>query len=110
MLAYAAAALPLLMLFTQSGLGFGTGFNHQTVPAGVVEEAEELGYEPFKSGPQRVLMGEAEIAAALCQMGGQIVADCRELGRLLILGVRGAGSQLAQRLAHSSSRRATRRR
>ena len=73
-----------------------------------IKEAEELGYEPFKSGPQRVLMGEAEIAAALCQMGGQIVADCRELGRLLILGVRGAGSQLAQRLANEIARQTKR--
>jgi pyrimidine operon attenuation protein/uracil phosphoribosyltransferase len=64
-----------------------------------IKEAEELGYEPFRSGPQRVLMNEAEIAAALHRMGEQIVADCRELDRLLILGVRGAGSQLAQRLA-----------
>ena len=27
-----------------SGLGFGTGFDHGTIPAGVVEEAEELGF------------------------------------------------------------------
>ena len=64
-----------------------------------IKEAEELGYEPFKSGPQRVLMSEADIANALANMGGQILRDCREPERLLILGVRGAGSQLAQRLA-----------
>ena len=69
-----------------------------------IKEAEELGYEPFKSGPQRVLMGEGDIAAALAKMGEQIASDCRENGRLLILGVRGAGSQLAQRLANEIAR------
>ena len=64
-----------------------------------IKEAEELGYEPFKSGPQRVLMSEADIANALANMSRQILRDCREPERLLILGVRGAGSQLAQRLA-----------
>jgi|SRR5687767_1838540 len=64
-----------------------------------IKEAEELGYEPFKSGPQRVLMSEGDIHAALANMSGQILRDCRELNRLLILGVRGAGSHLARRLA-----------
>jgi purine catabolism regulator len=31
-----------------SGLGFGTGFDHATVPAGLVEEAEELGFPVFE--------------------------------------------------------------
>jgi PucR family transcriptional regulator, purine catabolism regulatory protein len=31
-----------------SGLGFGTGFNHEQVPAGVVEEAAELGFPVFE--------------------------------------------------------------
>ena len=31
-----------------SGLGFGTGFDHGTIPAGVVEEAEELGFPVFE--------------------------------------------------------------
>ena len=64
-----------------------------------IKEAEELGYEPFKSGPQRVLMAEGEISTALARMAEQVIGDCRELSRLLILGVRGAGSQIAQRLA-----------
>jgi aspartate carbamoyltransferase catalytic subunit len=64
-----------------------------------IKEAEELGYEPFKSGPQRVLMGEAEIKQALAEMSGRILSDCRDADRLLILGVRSVGSQLAQRLA-----------
>jgi pyrimidine operon attenuation protein/uracil phosphoribosyltransferase len=73
-----------------------------------IKEAEELGYEPFKSGPQRVLMAEGEIAAALEKMAGQIAADCRDLNGLLILGVRGAGAQLAQRLANEIAKQAKR--
>jgi len=65
-----------------------------------IKEAEELGYEPFKSGPQRVLLSEVEISSALVTMSEQILRDCREVNRLLFLGVRGAGSHLAQRLAN----------
>jgi len=64
-----------------------------------LKEAEELGYEPFKSGPQRTLMGDVEIASALAEMSRQILRDCRDPDRLLILGVRSVGSQLAQRIA-----------
>jgi pyrimidine operon attenuation protein/uracil phosphoribosyltransferase len=64
-----------------------------------IKEAEELGYEPFKSGPQRVLMAEPEIKNAIVEMSGQILRDCRSPDRVLILGVRSVGSFLAQRLA-----------
>lgn len=64
-----------------------------------IKEAEELGYEPVKSGAQRVLMNEAQVASALVEMSGQILRDCQNPDRLLILGVRSAGAQLAQRLA-----------
>jgi aspartate carbamoyltransferase catalytic subunit len=64
-----------------------------------IKEAEELGYEPYKSGPQRVIMDQGEIAAALRDMGEQILRDCDEPDRLLILGVRSNGSYLAQRIA-----------
>ncbi len=64
-----------------------------------LKEAEELGYEPFKSGPRRTLMDEGEISQALAQMSEQILRDCRAPERLLILGVRSVGSQLAQRIA-----------
>ena len=73
-----------------------------------IKVAEELGYEPFKSGPQRVLMNEAEIETALVAMSGQILADCHEPNRLLILGVRGAGSLLAQRLANQIAKQSHR--
>lgn len=64
-----------------------------------IKEAEELGYEPFKSGPQRMLMEETEIRDALTEIGRQITRDCCDVDRLLLLGVRSVGSQLAQRLA-----------
>jgi pyrimidine operon attenuation protein/uracil phosphoribosyltransferase len=64
-----------------------------------IKEAEELGYQPFQSGPQRVLMDETEIAIALKEMSAEIVRDCRDPDRLLILGVRSAGAQIALRLA-----------
>ena len=64
-----------------------------------LKAAEELGYEPFKSGPRRALMDEGEIRQALAQMSEEILRDCRAPERLLILGVRSVGSQLAQRIA-----------
>ncbi len=70
-----------------------------------IKKAEELGYEPFKSGPQRVLMGGGEIQSALAEMSGQILRDCRDPDRLLILGVRSVGSYLAQRLAAEIEKR-----
>ncbi|MGE5219586.1 MAG: aspartate carbamoyltransferase catalytic subunit [Chloroflexota bacterium] len=73
-----------------------------------IKEAEELGYEPFRSGPQRELMDGAEIESALVEMGGQILRDCRNPDRLLILGVRSVGSHLAQRLAAEIEKRGQR--
>jgi aspartate carbamoyltransferase catalytic subunit len=73
-----------------------------------IKEAEELGYEPFKSGPQRLVMGEKDIDLALTEISTQIVQDCRDPDRMLILGVRSAGSQLAQRLALEIAKRCQR--
>ena len=64
-----------------------------------IKQAEELGYEPYKTGPQRVLMEEAEINAALADLSQQILRDCQDIDRLTILGVRSVGSRLAQRIA-----------
>jgi aspartate carbamoyltransferase catalytic subunit len=74
-----------------------------------IKEAEELGYGPFKSGPQRTLMGEADIKQALSEMSERILSDCRDPDRLLILGVRSVGAQLAQRLALEITARRQRR-
>lgn len=73
-----------------------------------IKEAEELGYEPFHGGPQRVFMSEAEIGAVLVQMSAEIVRDCGDLDRLLILGVRTVGSHLAQRLAREIEKQSRR--
>jgi aspartate carbamoyltransferase catalytic subunit len=64
-----------------------------------IKQAEELGYEPYKSSPQRVLMEEAEISAVVADLSQQILGDCQDLDRLTILGVRSVGSRLAQRIA-----------
>jgi aspartate carbamoyltransferase catalytic subunit len=64
-----------------------------------IKEAEELGYEPYKSGPQRTLMDEHEIQSAIQEMTREIARDCNDLDRLLILGIRTKGSFLAQRIA-----------
>jgi hypothetical protein len=60
-----------------------------------IKEAEELGYEPTRSSARRILMAEGEIEDALAAMSQQILDDCRDPARLLILGVRSVGSQLA---------------
>ena len=64
-----------------------------------LKAAEELGYEPYKSGPERTLMEGADIKNALAEISRQILADCRDPDRLVILGVRTAGAQLARRIA-----------
>ena len=64
-----------------------------------IKEAEELGYEPFKSGPQRILMDQPAIESALAAISREILRDCRDADRLLIVGVRSVGSHLAQRIA-----------
>ncbi len=64
-----------------------------------IKQAEELGYEPYKSGPQRSIMNEGEIQSAVQEISRQILRDCQDHDRLLILGIRTKGSYLAQRIA-----------
>jgi len=64
-----------------------------------IKQAEELGYEPYKSGPQRTLMEESEMHTVIVQMSTNILRECTDPDRLLILGVRTKGSILAQRIA-----------
>jgi pyrimidine operon attenuation protein/uracil phosphoribosyltransferase len=49
-------------------------------------------------------MDEAEIQSALHEIAEQIVRDCEDPNRLLILGVRSKGSHLAQRIAAEIAR------
>jgi pyrimidine operon attenuation protein/uracil phosphoribosyltransferase len=44
-------------------------------------------------------MDDAEIRAAVGELSQQILRDCSDLDRLLILGIRSKGSYLAQRIA-----------
>ena len=53
-----------------------------------------------KAGRNEHSWTETEIEAALAEMSRQILRDCRDPDRLLILGVRSVGSQLAQRIAN----------
>ncbi|HET8564429.1 MAG TPA: aspartate carbamoyltransferase catalytic subunit [Candidatus Binatia bacterium] len=64
-----------------------------------IKQAEELGYEPYKSGPQRNVMDEAEIETAIREISEEILKDVGDPATLLILGVRTKGTLLAQRLA-----------
>ena len=64
-----------------------------------IKEAEELGYEPYKSGPQRTIMDETEIQNAVQEIGQQILRDCEDPDRLLILGIKTKGSYVGQRIA-----------
>jgi aspartate carbamoyltransferase catalytic subunit len=64
-----------------------------------IKQAEELGYEPYKTGPQRTIMDDLEIQSGLRKMAEEILQDCEDPDRLLFLGIRTKGSYLAQRLA-----------
>jgi len=64
-----------------------------------IKQAEELGYEPYKSGPQRTIMAEAEIRQAIRQMSEQILKESEDPERLLLLGIKTKGTFLAQRIA-----------
>lgn len=73
-----------------------------------IKQAEELAYEPYKSGPQRTIMDEAEIREAIRQMSEQILEEREDPDRLLILGIRTKGVFLAKRIAEEIERRQNR--
>jgi pyrimidine operon attenuation protein/uracil phosphoribosyltransferase len=70
-----------------------------------IKQAEELGYEPYKMGPQRSVMGEEEIHRAIEHMSEEIIRETADADRLLILGVRSKGVFLARRLAAELEKR-----
>ena len=74
-----------------------------------IKQAEELGYEPYKSGPQRSIMDEAEIRGALRRMSEEILKESEDPDRLLILGIRTKGSYLAKRIAEELEKRCQKR-
>lgn len=69
-----------------------------------IKQAEELGYDPYRSGPLRIIMDEAEIREAVSLMGEKILRESGDGDRLLVLGIRTKGSVLAQRLARELER------
>ena len=64
-----------------------------------IKQAEELGYEPYRTGPQRTIMDDLEIQEGLRNMAQEILGDYEDPDRLLFLGIKTKGSYLAQRLA-----------
>jgi pyrimidine operon attenuation protein/uracil phosphoribosyltransferase len=64
-----------------------------------IKQAEELGYEPYKSGPQRSIMSEEEIQIALKRMAETILQESEDAERLVLLGIKSKGAFLARRIA-----------
>src|SRR5258706_1921206 len=64
-----------------------------------IKQAEELGYEPYKGGPQRNLMAQEDIREAVRQMGEQIIKDSEDCGRLVLLAIKANGAVLARGIA-----------
>jgi aspartate carbamoyltransferase catalytic subunit len=64
-----------------------------------IKQAEELGYEPYKGGPQRSIMTEEEIHAAVGQIGERILEESEDAERLVLLGIKTKGAILARRIA-----------
>jgi aspartate carbamoyltransferase catalytic subunit len=73
-----------------------------------IKQAEELGYEPYKIGPQRSLMDEAAIQEAIGGMTSQVLKETEDPDRLLILGIRSKGVWLAKRIAAQVARQRNR--
>jgi len=71
----------------------------ELVVFGSIKQAEELRYEPYRSGPQRSIMDGQEIQEAIQQMSQQILKETEDPERLLILGIRTKGALLAGRMA-----------
>src|SRR5687767_15867354 len=53
-----------------------------------IKQAEELGYGPYESGPRRAIMDQSEVESAVQQISEQILRDCGDPDRLLIIGVK----------------------
>ena len=64
-----------------------------------IKQAEELDYEPYKSGPQRSIMNENEIREAIQQMAEQLLENTKDSDRLLLLGIRTKGVFIANRIS-----------
>src|SRR5260370_14875291 len=63
-----------------------------------VKQAEEGGYEPYKRGPQREVMNEAEVVRAVASLADQVIADVADMPSVSIVGVVSRGAMPALRL------------
>jgi aspartate carbamoyltransferase catalytic subunit len=63
-----------------------------------VKQAEEGGYEPYKRGPQREIMNDAEVVSAVESLADQVIADVQDMADVSIVGVVSRGAMLALRL------------
>jgi aspartate carbamoyltransferase catalytic subunit len=63
-----------------------------------VKQAEESGYEPYRRGPQREIMNAPEIAQAVDDLAGQVVADLLDPASIVIAGIVSHGAMIALRL------------
>src|ERR1700719_2800718 len=63
-----------------------------------VKQAEEGGYEPYKRGPQREIMNEAEVVRAIESLADQVIAETADMPGVSIVGVVSRGAMLALRL------------
>jgi aspartate carbamoyltransferase catalytic subunit len=64
-----------------------------------IKQAEELGYKPYKRGPQKKIMDERDIQKALDSMSEAIWKETEDHHRLLLAGIRTKGVFLAKRIA-----------
>ncbi len=71
-----------------------------------VKQAEEAGYEPYRRGPQREIMGAAEIAHAVETLADQIATDLGDISLVTIIGVVSRGALLGMRIGHLLETRA----
>src|ERR1700720_942242 len=63
-----------------------------------VKQAEEGGYEPYKRGPQREIMNDAEVVSAVESLADQLIAEMPDMTGVSIVGVISRGAILALRL------------
>jgi aspartate carbamoyltransferase catalytic subunit len=73
-----------------------------------IKEAEELGYEPYESRGQRMIMNDDEIREAVQSISREILHECQDSDTLLLLGIRTQGSLLARRVADELAKQSRR--
>ncbi len=69
-----------------------------------IKQAEEQFYEPYKTGPQRTIMDEAEIHEAIQHIAERIVNEAESPVPLLVLGIRTKGVFIANRMVAELAR------